>query len=84
MNMPPGATTRTSKGRGGSGVHEKRPSASVVTVPGRPRIVTSAPATGVPSGCTTRPVNATAGDIRKSGRRTARQARPTDIFTRPA
>ncbi len=61
MNTPPGATTRISNGSGGSGVQVKRPSASVTTEPGRPRMLTSAPATGAPSAPTTRPVSAKAG-----------------------
>jgi hypothetical protein len=48
MYKPPGATTSTSNGVGGSGVHVKRPSLSVRASPARPRIVISAPATGSP------------------------------------
>src|SRR5688572_12233136 len=59
---PPGSTTSTSNGGWGSGVKRKRPSASVRTLPARPRTATSASATGCPpSFFTTRPSNAIAG-----------------------
>ena len=73
MNMPPGATTRISNGSGGSGVQVKWPPASVTTEPGWPRMLTSAPATGVPSGPTTRPVSARAGATPSSHATTSRR-----------
>ena len=81
--MPPDVTTRISNGSGGSGVHVKRPLASVTTEPARPRMLTSAPAIGVPSAPTTRPVSAKAGATpsrhRRTDRRTGRRMAPAPV-----
>ena len=81
MKMPPGATTSTSNGSGGLGDHEKRPSLSVTVVPGRPRMLISAPATGSPAPFTTRPVNAKAGEVAKRETGGRRQTTRADCIT---
>ena len=81
ITRPPGRTTSTSNGTGGSGRQEKRPSASVRATPLRPRTDTSAPAIGEPSGRRTWASNEKAADgsaaIAKEAR--ARRAVPGDM-----
>ena len=83
MYRPPGMMTSTSNGGAGSGFQVNRPSASVRTTPGRPRMDTSALAIASPvSRCTTRPSRAQEGtaaaSITKSARETTRR---NDCFT---
>src|SRR5687767_7821605 len=66
---PPGRMTTTTNGGRGSGFQVNRPSLSVRTEPGRPTMVTSAPATGAPVFLSsTRPSNAAALPVAANNR----------------